>query len=62
MSECSHDCSNCTADCASRNTVPQKEKLNAESHVKHVVAVTSGKGGVGKSFVTASSLANIGTP
>lgn len=34
-----------------------KEKLNAHSHIKKVIGVISGKGGVGKSFVTAS-LAN----
>ena len=32
--------------------------LNKNSHIKHVIAVTSGKGGVGKSFVT-SSLASM---
>ena len=34
-----------------------KEKLNEHSHIKKVIGVISGKGGVGKSFVTAS-LAN----
>ena len=36
----------------------QKEKMNALSNVKHVIGVVSGKGGVGKSFVT-GSLANM---
>ncbi len=36
---------------------PQKFPQNPGSHVKHVIGVMSGKGGVGKSFVTAS-LAN----
>ena len=36
---------------------PQKFPQNPNSHVKHVISVVSGKGGVGKSFVTAS-LAN----
>ena len=53
MSECTHDCSSCSADCASRN---QPESLlapqNAFSNVKKVIAVVSGKGGVGKSLVT----------
>ena len=35
----------------------QKEELNLFSDIKHVIGVVSGKGGVGKSFVTAS-LAN----
>lgn len=33
------------------------EQANPHSHVKHVIGIVSGKGGVGKSFVTAS-LAN----
>ena len=32
--------------------------MNAQSNVKHVIGVVSGKGGVGKSFVT-GSLANM---
>ena len=53
MSECTHDCSSCGQDCASR-TSPQDmhEKLNDFSSVKKVIAVVSGKGGVGKSLVT----------
>ena len=54
MSEnCTHDCSTCGEDCASRGA-PQSflEKTNDLSHVKRVVGVVSGKGGVGKSLVT----------
>ncbi|MBQ6153942.1 MAG: Mrp/NBP35 family ATP-binding protein [Ruminococcus sp.] len=55
MSECTHDCSTCGVDCASR-TAPQDlhEKLNDLSSVKKVIAVVSGKGGVGKSMVTSA--------
>ena len=35
----------------------QKEPMNAHSSIKHVIGVDSGKGGVGKSFVTASMAA-----
>ncbi|MBQ0165572.1 MAG: Mrp/NBP35 family ATP-binding protein [Treponema sp.] len=51
--ECTHNCSTCSSNCASR-TAPQDlhEKPNAGSHIKKVIAVASGKGGVGKSFVT----------
>ena len=51
MSECTHDCSSCGADCASRNK-PESllEAQNAFSNVKKVIAVVSGKGGVGKSL------------
>lgn len=51
MSECTHDCSSCSQNCGER----QKDlhaKLNEFSSVKKVVAVSSGKGGVGKSSVT----------
>ena len=53
MSECTHDCSSCGANCASRQE-PQSliEPLNAQSSVKKVIGVVSGKGGVGKSLVT----------
>ena len=55
MSECTHDCSSCAQNCASR-TAPQDlhEKLNEFSSVKKVIAVVSGKGGVGKSLVTSA--------
>lgn len=54
MSECNHDCSSCSANCGERQQ-PESflEKLNDRSSVKKVVAVVSGKGGVGKSLVTA---------
>ena len=54
MSEnCTHDCSTCASNCASR-TEPQDlhEKPNEYTHVKKVIGVVSGKGGVGKSLVT----------
>ena len=55
MSECTHDCSSCAQNCASR-TEPQDlhEKLNELSSVKKVIAIVSGKGGVGKSLVTSA--------
>lgn len=50
---CTHDCSTCSADCASRGESEiQKEPLNPASSVRHVIGVVSGKGGVGKSLVT----------
>lgn len=54
MSEnCTHDCSSCGENCPSRQD-PQSflEPLNHLSHVKKVIGVVSGKGGVGKSLVT----------
>ena len=53
MSECTHDCSTCGQSCSER-TQPQSflKELNPYSSVKKVIAVVSGKGGVGKSLVT----------
>ncbi len=55
MSEnCTHDCSSCGENCPSRNggTPDFSAPANAHSHVKKVIGVVSGKGGVGKSLVT----------
>ncbi|MDO4567344.1 MAG: Mrp/NBP35 family ATP-binding protein [Clostridia bacterium] len=50
---CSHDCSTCGADCPSRDGgASLLEKPNALSRIGRVIAVVSGKGGVGKSLVT----------
>ncbi len=50
--ECTHNCSSCSADCASRKKESMLEKPNAESKIRRVIGVVSGKGGVGKSMVT----------
>ena len=54
MSEdCTHDCSTCGKNCGERKEkFDFAAKLNAASKVGKVIAVASGKGGVGKSFVT----------
>ena len=53
MSECDHNCESCGQSCAQR-TEPQSllEPLNEMSRVGKVIAVVSGKCGVGKSSVT----------
>ena len=52
MSEnCDHNCSNCKKDCDSRSFL---EPLNKDSSVKKVIGIVSGKGGVGKSFVSSA--------
>ena len=51
--ECTHDCSTCGKNCSERKgEFDFSVKLNASSKVGKVIAVASGKGGVGKSFVT----------
>ena len=52
MSECNHDCSSCSANCSDRKPESFLKPLNPYSSVKKVIAVVSGKGGVGKSLVT----------
>ncbi len=51
MSECTHDCSTCAhaGNCSSQI---KKDAPNPKSSVGHIIAVVSGKGGVGKSLVT----------
>ncbi|WRS27649.1 Mrp/NBP35 family ATP-binding protein [Oscillospiraceae bacterium MB08-C2-2] len=54
MSEsCNNQCGSCQQDCAQR-TEPADflEKPHELSHIKKVIGVVSGKGGVGKSLVT----------
>ncbi|MBR3739873.1 MAG: Mrp/NBP35 family ATP-binding protein [Clostridia bacterium] len=51
--ECTHDCSSCGANCPSRDKQSLIEKPHAGTNIKKVIAVMSGKGGVGKSLVTA---------
>ena len=55
MSGCSGNCSSCGSDCADRKKESLLAKLNDKASVKKVIAVVSGKGGVGKSTVTAMS-------
>ena len=49
---CTHDCSSCGASCSSRESESLLKPQNAASHVKKVIGIVSGKGGVGKSLVT----------
>lgn len=51
MADCDHNCESCAqnGNCSSQI---EKAKMNDLSHAKKVVAVLSGKGGVGKSFIT----------
>lgn len=49
---CSHNCEGCTENCSERTKESFLEKPNEMSHIKKVIGVVSGKGGVGKSLVT----------
>ena len=54
MSEntCSGNCATCGSNCAERKTEGFFEPTGEFNSIKHVIAVVSGKGGVGKSAVT----------
>ena len=57
--ECNHDCASCGKSCGERKEKPDlKAPPNPKAHVRKVIAVASGKGGVGKSLV-ASMLATL---
>lgn len=55
MAECNHDCANCASKCDKQSFLAAPNEL---SKIKKVIGVVSGKGGVGKSFVT-SMLASL---
>lgn len=55
MSECSHDCGSCSANCSERQPESLIEKPHELSSINKVIGVVSGKGGVGKSLVTCLS-------
>ena len=58
---CSHDCSSCGSDCSTKNKESMIKPLNEKSSVKKVIGVVSGKGGGGKSLVTAMLAVNMDT-
>ena len=51
MSSCSGNCSSCGENCSDRKAESLLAEANAHSNIKKVIAVMSGKGGVGKSTV-----------
>ena len=56
---CTHDCSTCSANCSSKDKKKSLlEAANPLSDVKKMIAVVSGKGGVGKSLVTSMLAVN----
>ena len=53
MANCTGECSSCSSNCGTRDKKSFIKPLHPEAQVRRVVAVASGKGGVGKSLVTA---------
>ncbi len=52
MSECTHNCETCSENCSERKPESLLAEPNQLSNVQNIIAVMSGKGGVGKSTVT----------
>lgn len=66
MAGCTHDCNTCGSGCGEAQGAGeiQKAPMNEQSKIRKVIGVISGKGGVGKSSVTAmlaSEMARRGT-
>ncbi len=49
---CSGNCASCSSNCSSRKPESLIEPTGEYNNIKNVIAVVSGKGGVGKSMVT----------
>ncbi len=49
---CTHDCSSCSSNCASRKKESMLKEPHKASSIKKVIGIVSGKGGVGKSLTT----------
>ena len=50
---CNHDCGSCSANCSDRKTPPDfRVAPHQGTHIKKVIGIASGKGGVGKSTIT----------
>lgn len=49
---CTHDCSSCSSNCASKKTESLLKAPHKDSKIKKVIGIVSGKGGVGKSLTT----------
>ncbi len=54
-SACDHNCCSCSASCVQRDPASMVIPANKNSKIGKVIAVVSGKGGVGKSAVTSLS-------
>ena len=59
MSECTHNCSTCSSGCDKKDKNSLLEQPHELSKIKHIIAVVSGKGGVGKSIVTSMLAVNM---
>ena len=58
--ECTHDCSSCSQNCASRDPKSLLEKPHEMSHIRKVIAVVSGVGKIHGDFRTGGDTASSG--
>ena len=56
---CTHNCSTCSSGCDKKDKNSLLAAPHEMSSVKHIIAVVSGKGGVGKSIVTSMLAVNM---
>ena len=56
---CTHNCSTCSSGCDKKDKNSLLESPHEMSNIKHIIAVVSGKGGVGKSIVTSMLAVNM---
>ena len=56
---CTHNCSTCSSGCDKKEKNSLLEQPHELSKIKHIIAVVSGKGGVGKSIVTSMLAVNM---
>ena len=56
---CTHNCSTCASGCDKKEKQSLLEQPHELSKIKHIIAVVSGKGGVGKSIVTSMLAVNM---
>ncbi len=60
MSGCNHNCGSCAQNCSSRTAKSNfRVEPNANTRIKKIIGVVSGKGGVGKSMVTSLMAVNM---
>ena len=52
VEECTHNCDSYSSNCSSKKTEIPKYQASKTSHIKKVIGISSGKGDVGKSFIT----------
>ena len=56
---CTHNCSTCSSGCDKKDKNSLLAAPHEMSSIKHIIAVVSGKGGVGKSIVTSMLAVNM---